>query len=252
MLADALNYIQSQFIAEKIRKFPNRMAAERSFNYPMTALREALTNAVYHRSYEVREPVEVRILPDRITILSHPGPDRSILDENMKTYNMVARRYRNRRIGEFLKELDMTEGRNTGVPKILRAVQANKSPVPSFLTDPDRTWFIAEFPIHPEFAADAVVASVQDETTGKRAGKGSGKGSGKTSVKTSVKASVKTSVRIIERMRETPEITLEELANVIGVTQRSIERNIVRLKANGIIARIGGRKEGHWEVRQEN
>ena len=39
----------------------------------------------------------------------------------------VSRRYRNRRIGEFLKELDLTEGRATGIPKILRAMRANSS-----------------------------------------------------------------------------------------------------------------------------
>jgi ATP-dependent DNA helicase RecG len=40
--------------------------------------------------------------------------------------------YRNRRIGEFLKELNMTEGRGTGIPKILRAMTANGSPPPQF------------------------------------------------------------------------------------------------------------------------
>ena len=34
----------------------------------------------------------------------------------------ISRRYRNRRIGEFLKELGLAEGRCTGVPKILRAI----------------------------------------------------------------------------------------------------------------------------------
>ncbi len=40
----------------------------------------------------------------------------------------VSRRYRNRRIGEFLKELDMTEGRSTGIPKILKEMTNNGSP----------------------------------------------------------------------------------------------------------------------------
>lgn len=31
--------------------------------------------------------------------------------------HVVCRRYRNRRIGEFLKELELTEGRSTGIPK---------------------------------------------------------------------------------------------------------------------------------------
>jgi ATP-dependent DNA helicase RecG len=61
----------------------------------------------------------------------------------------VTRRYRNRRIGEFLKELNLTEGRGTGIPKILRAIQKNGSPLPVFDTDDDRTYFVARFPIHP-------------------------------------------------------------------------------------------------------
>jgi ATP-dependent DNA helicase RecG len=62
----------------------------------------------------------------------------------------VTRRYRNRRIGEFLKELNLTEGRGTGIPKILRAIQKNGSPLPVFETDDDRTYFVARFPIHPK------------------------------------------------------------------------------------------------------
>ena len=61
----------------------------------------------------------------------------------------MARRYRNRRIGEFLKELKLTEGRGTGIPKILKAMRVNGSPKPQFKADEDRTYFIARFPIHP-------------------------------------------------------------------------------------------------------
>ena len=74
--------------------------------------------------------------------------------EDLKAFHFVSRRYRNRRIGEFLKELDMTEGRGTGIPKMLRAVKANESPEPVFHTDLERTFFMAEFPIHPAFLGE--------------------------------------------------------------------------------------------------
>lgn len=151
MLADALNHIRSQFLEEKIQKFPDKAEAERRFNYPYIAIEEALTNAVYHRSYEIREPIEVRILPDRITIGSFPGPDRSITDKDIQKCLFISRRYRNRRIGEFLKELDMTEGRGTGMPKILQAIRKNESPQPIFHTDEDRSYFVVELSIHPKF-----------------------------------------------------------------------------------------------------
>ncbi len=47
------------------------------------------------------------------------------------------------------KKLNLTEGRGTGIPKILRAIQKNGSPMPVFETDDDRTYFVARFPIHP-------------------------------------------------------------------------------------------------------
>ena len=61
----------------------------------------------------------------------------------------VGRRYRNRRIGEFLKELDLTEGRSTGIPKILREMAANGSPAPEFDSDEDRTYYLVRLPVHP-------------------------------------------------------------------------------------------------------
>ena len=56
---------------------------------------------------------------------------------------------RNRRIGEFLKELDLAEGRLTGLAKIFRAMEQNGSPPPRFDFDVPRTWFRAVLPIHP-------------------------------------------------------------------------------------------------------
>ncbi|MBQ6201365.1 MAG: AAA family ATPase, partial [Prevotella sp.] len=39
--------------------------------------------------------------------------------------SLRSRRYRNRRLGEFLKELDLTEGRATGIPTIQDELKAN-------------------------------------------------------------------------------------------------------------------------------
>ncbi len=94
----------------------------------------------------------MRILLDSITVGSFPGPDRSIRDQDMREFRFLSRRYRNRRVGEFLKELEMTEGRGTGIPKMLREIEINESPEAIFHTDNDRTFFLVEFPVHPVFA----------------------------------------------------------------------------------------------------
>jgi len=64
----------------------------------------------------------VRITQEDLVVLSFPGPDRSIRMEDLRAGRAVSRRYRNRRIGEFLKELELTEGRSTGIPKIFKAM----------------------------------------------------------------------------------------------------------------------------------
>ena len=124
-------------------------------------------NAVYHRDYQVREPIEVRITPEDLVVLSFPGPDRSIRMMDFQTGKAVSRRYRNRRIGEFLKELDLTEGRSTGVPKILRAMERNGSPPPEFESDEDRTYFLVRLPVHEraELGAGYMPPAVTPEVT---------------------------------------------------------------------------------------
>lgn len=149
-IRSALRYVQNEVVVEKVIKLSDRPEARRFFNYPLAAIEEAMVNAMYHRGYDLPEPVEVRVNPDRIEIVSYPGPDPSIRPEHLQDGPVVARRYRNRRIGEFFKELDLTEGRGTGIPKIRKVMAGNGSPEPSFSTDEIRSHFLAVLPIHAE------------------------------------------------------------------------------------------------------
>lgn len=58
----------------------------------------------------------------------------------------------------------------------------------------------------------------------------------------------KASGKILDACREKPSVTIPELAALIGITERSVQRNIQKLQKEGLLRRIGGRKEGHWEV----
>ncbi len=148
---DAVSYIERSYLKEMVVKHSNRPEADRFWNFPLAAIEEAVVNAIYHRSYEIREPVEVRITPQELVVLSYPGPDLSIRMNDLQAGRAVSRRYRNRRIGEFLKELDLTEGRSTGIPKILRKMRTNGSPAPIFESDDERTYFLIKLPVHKEF-----------------------------------------------------------------------------------------------------
>jgi ATP-dependent DNA helicase RecG len=78
MTREALSYIQRNYLRETVIKHPERAEATRVWNFPYAAIEEAVVNAVYHRSYDEREPIEVRISHDELVVVSFPGPDRSI------------------------------------------------------------------------------------------------------------------------------------------------------------------------------
>lgn len=164
-LTDVLAYFKANIIKTKVIKYPDREKADRFANYPYDAIEEALANAVYHRNYELQDPIEVRILPEAIEIISFNGADSSLKQADFDKGKVRARRYRNRRIGEFLKELKLTEGKGTGIPTILSALKDNGSPRPIFDTnEPERTYFIVEIPKHSAFSdQDADQDTDQDE-----------------------------------------------------------------------------------------
>lgn len=150
-LANALQYIKNNILQEKVIKHDSTAVADRIWNYPYRAVEEILSNAVYHRSYQIREPITVRVTRDRMEIQSFPGFDRSITDDDIQNGRIRGRRYRNRRIGDFLKELGMIEGRNTGFPNAYEALKSNGSPQLSFDMDPDRTYLAVTIHIHSAF-----------------------------------------------------------------------------------------------------
>ena len=150
-LRSALDYIRNRFLREKIFKYDDRPEAGRFWNYPYRAIEEALANAVYHKSYRIAEPITVTVTPTEMTISSLPGPERSITDADLTACRMIGLHYRNRRIGDFLKELDLVEGRNTGVPVIVNVMRENGSPMPVFSSPENRDWLSVTLPVNPHF-----------------------------------------------------------------------------------------------------
>lgn len=158
-LKDALAYIKNYILKEVTIKAPNRAEAKKIANYPYAAIEEILANAVYHRSYQVNEPITVRVTPESIEITSFPGFDRSISNEAIKNYNIRARIYRNRRIGDFLKELKLIEGRNTGFPNAFKALNENGSAYPRFEMNENREYLSVILPVHSYFLPTDTVKS---------------------------------------------------------------------------------------------
>ena len=152
MIKQTLDYIRTNVIKKRIIKPKDKAESITFFNYPYQAIEEAVVNALYHRDYQEREPVEITIEPKKISILSYAGPDRSIsLDAIHKAEYLKSRRYRNRRLGDYLKELQLSEGRATGIPTIQDELRKNGSEPARIETDEDRTYFLIEIPCREGF-----------------------------------------------------------------------------------------------------
>lgn len=148
-LKNAWGHIQTLFTREEVRK-RDRRPADRFYNFPEIALKEALVNAVYHKDYSQNKPIEVSVKPDRIQILSFPGLITPVKIGDLKKGLVQIRTYRNKRLGDFLKGLHLIEGCCTGIPKIVRAMKKNGSPQPVFKTDKKCSYFLTILPVHPE------------------------------------------------------------------------------------------------------
>lgn len=164
IIRETLSYLRTNVIKMRISKPSDDERSNKAYNYPYQAFEEAVVNALYHRDYQEREPVEITIEPSHIDILSYAGPDRSITTEAIKAARKLkARRYRNRRLGDFLKELDLTEGRATGIPTIQKSLKENGSPSATIETDDERTYFLMTIPCREDMVNVSTIALNAEE-----------------------------------------------------------------------------------------
>ena len=98
-------------------------------DYPVTALREAVLNAVAHRNYETSNaPVRLTWFDDRVEITSPGGPFGSVTADNFRQRND----YRNPSIAAALKNLGYVNRFGRGIALIDRVLQQNGNPPPEY------------------------------------------------------------------------------------------------------------------------
>lgn len=223
MIRKTLDYMKINVVKKSVFKPKDNEQSVIFFNYPYQALEEAVVNALYHRDYQEREPVEITIEPDKITILSYSGPDNSISMNSIKSANILrSRRYRNRRLGEFLKELGLTEGRATGIPTIQAELKVNGSQRASIETDDRRTYFLIDIPCHPQMIGVDIFAEADD-----------------------LEGNL---LMVYTAVKSNTSISLAEIAVQTGLSIRTVSRCISKLKKIERISRTGQRKSGSWVI----
>ena len=97
--------------------------------------------------------------------------------------------------------------------------------------DEERSYFLIDIPCHPYFVNKeiAIVSSGVKEGD-------------------VTKELTERQIVIIEMIKEDTYVTTYEMSQKTGVVTRTIKRDLEYLQSAGVIIRIGGRKDGHWEV----
>jgi len=184
---------------------------------PMDALREALVNSLCHRDFRTLKGNEVAIFKDRVEIYN-PGdfPEGYTPEDFIKGEEHSIPR--NPLIASVLFRTKDVEEWGSGLKRISKECAESGVKVAFKVL---KSGFLVTF--HRETAKE-LSPSAGEETRGK------------------------TRDKILALIRRNPQVTVEQLAKLTGVSAKGVEWNIAKLKVEGRLRRSGSRKAGRWDI----
>jgi len=203
-----------------------------TLEYPEDALREALVNAVIHRSY-IGTHTQLKIYPDTLNLWNNGGLPANIRIEDLK--RLHSSKPRNEFLADVFFKAGMIEAWGRGTTKIVDACKKAGLQEPEF---------------REEFGGLSVTffKGKAGESSEKTREITREKMSEIMSEKMSEIMSEKTAGRILAILAIKPESSIADLAAKLGVVTRTIERNLKILQVKGLLRRIGPDKGGKWEL----
>jgi ATP-dependent DNA helicase RecG len=234
------------FITAESGELDGRPSRDKIWLYPFEALRELLINALAHRDWTRFQDVEIAGYMNRIEITS-PGA----LPNSMTVEKMIAgqRSARNHIIVDVLRDYGYVDARGMGVRvKVIPALAARDAEYSYEATEDYVKIRVGKTSEKRRKSADKTSVKGEERAV-KRPPEDvkDPENSGQALEKRRENVG-KTSGKILDACRERNSITIQELASLLGITARSVERSIHKLRQDGLIKRVGGRKEGRWEV----
>ncbi len=196
------------------------------------ALREALANCLIHCNYAQMGNILVVARNSNI-MMRNPGCMLISIDEFYAGSHSICR---NPTLQKLFMFLGYGEKAGSGADIIKKGWKDNNWPMP-VLTErvqPEETLMTLAITTPDSFEVSPENVKTSPETYEVSPEKSS--------------ENVQTSQKIIELIRDNKNITMQEMANVLGLNKRSVARNIKKLQEHGIIRRIGANKNGYWEI----
>ena len=121
-----------EFVKEHIQLHAEIKGTERieRWEYPIEAIREAVTNAICHRNYKISSNVQIRIFDDRIEIWGcGPLPEPLTVEDLRKKHDSVLR---NPLIGKCFFLIKYIEQWGTGTNRMIKKCLSSGLPEPLF------------------------------------------------------------------------------------------------------------------------
>jgi len=218
-LDETMNFIKRNIRIEY--GFTGELSREEKWQFPLQALRELLLNAIIHKDYRNSTDVIIKIFDNSI-LFSNPGTflkGLSVEDLKTDTYQPV---HRNKLLAEAFYLAGDVEKYGTGFIRIR-----------DWLTD------YPELEYNIELLPDFVRVKLNDKVPDKVPDRVPDKVPDKLS---------QNQKKIIELILLNNRISMQRMADKIGISKRKILVNINKLRDNHMLRRVGDNKTGHWEV----
>ena len=217
---DALRFIQKNISVNY--QFGNQLKRIENWQYPIPVLREILLNAIIHRNYQSPNDITIKIFDNAIEFVS-PGK----LMGNLRVEDLMTDYYtaihRNKLLCEAFYLLGEVEKYGTGFIRIRK--QLLNYPDIKFEIDNSDGYFVK-----------VTLSLISNEyKTIKDVGKDVGK------------ELTQIQKEVYYQICQNNAIKIAEIAQKLGLTERTVQRIIAKLRKLNKIQRIGGRKNGVWK-----
>lgn len=239
---DAMNFIIGHLkVAFKITG--ETAEREEIFEYPLTAIRELLLNAVVHRDYLSPIDTQIKIFDHEITFFNPGKLFGGLSVEDLKHDNYQANT-RNKLIAEMFYLTGAIEKYGSGFIRIREAIKDYPGMELDIINAPNgiltRIGFLTD-----DHKNDHKNDHENDHENDH---KNDHENKPLTGKETAVK---RRQARIMEAIRNHPKITMTDLAKKLKVSHSTIKRDLEDLKKRSVIERVGSASGGIWVITEK-
>ena len=233
-----------------------------TFPVPREAMREAVINAIIHRDYASPTPIQIRVYDDRISIwnAAHLAPEWTA-DQLAEEH---ASRPHNPRVAYGFFRAGMIEAWGRGIRRMVDICHDVGNPTPTWRLETGGSGLWVRFPFSEAYqAADSSARGIAARDPTQKTTRKDGEqpeNHQKTTRKQPEKVEdcQKTTRkppetaplpdRILAFIRQKPSASRREIAATLGTTESIVRYRLDKLRAAGMIERLGPDKGGHWKV----